>query len=140
MNREIKFKRVFQHEETGRMCEIMWGNIDSNDEPYKYFEGFKSPAHISGYTVVADMQFTGLKDKNGKEIYEGDIIANNEFPHLLIVGFNIGCASFCASKTNSFSTEKCYWFENDICVIQDEWEIIGNIYENPERLRGEETK
>lgn len=142
MNREIKFRAwdsesermihsekpdddvLFLIDEKGIHCGVIGEETDDTGLTYS----------VSSDMDCNIMQFTGLKDKNGKKIYEGDIISNNEFPHLLIVGFNIGCSSFCASKTNNFSTEKCYWFENDICVIQDEWKVIGNIYENPELL------
>lgn len=81
------------------------------------------------------MQFAGLKDKNGKEIYEGDIISAAHFTHPLIVGYNTESASFCCNKTNDFETQSCYWFYNDV-VISDGWIVIGNIYENPELLKG----
>lgn len=78
-------------------------------------------------------QFIGITDKNGSNIFEGDIISNWEFICPLIIGFNNESASFCGSKTNEFETEKCYWFFNDI-VMTDGWEIIGSIHDNPELL------
>jgi len=73
------------------------------------------------------MQYTGLKDKNGKEIYEGDIIVtrlnspdNNE--ESLVVEFADG--SFKLKKENTY-----YYFPFLLNV-----EVIGNIYENPELL------
>lgn len=69
------------------------------------------------------MQFTGLLDKNGKEIYEGDILMADEYVVEIkfkggqFVGFN--------EKLNPQETQNRNWLQ---------WEIIGNIYENPELL------
>ena len=81
------------------------------------------------------MQSTGLKDKNGKEIFEGDIITN---------GQNVMCMK--RHNTLGFYVEEkgevefiagCAVledFEEDAKEIADTLEIIGNIYENPELL------
>ena len=69
-------------------------------------------------------EFTGLKDKNGKEIYEGDIL--NTEDDLCTVKFNYGC----------FLYESKY--ELVCCSYNwhiEEIEVIGNIYENPELLK-----
>lgn len=75
-------------------------------------------------------QFTGLKDKNGKEIYEGDIIQYRQ--HY----FNI-----CPEKQMSYplKTKMVKWRADRWNVFEtnageSEIEIIGNIFENPELL------
>lgn len=65
------------------------------------------------------MQFTGLKDKNGKEIYEGDIVENEEQAMRGVYEFREGTFGIKGTRT----------IQNYGAVI------IGNIYENPELIR-----
>jgi hypothetical protein len=78
------------------------------------------------------MQYTGLKDKNGNEIYEGDILYMPAFsPEKNIVRFNRG--GFCLEPVLAAPLESSFW--PDIKYAEDEGsEVIGNIYENPELL------
>jgi len=71
------------------------------------------------------MQFTGLLDKRGKEIYEGDIIKRSR---LYQVGFDTGCFCCDAIGDRISSFHLCRYVSNE------EYEVIGNIYENKELL------
>jgi hypothetical protein len=70
------------------------------------------------------MQFTGLHDRNGKEIYEGNIMQHaNPFDIPFVV---------------NWSNEDCAFVFNDgstgYLINDTSFEVIGNIYENPELL------
>ncbi len=77
------------------------------------------------------MQYTGLLDKNGKEIYSGDILKcyDKHWEETICwVDFNLAAAGYVVKdktcKENEWLTQ-IYCFDNGM-------EIIGNIYENPE--------
>lgn len=79
------------------------------------------------------MQSTGLKDKNGKEIFEGDILAIETDEGILNVNI------FWDSKHALFMFESKKYNEEDLLaeLVEDNtypFEIAGNIYENPELL------
>lgn len=89
------------------------------------------------FNEIELMESTGLKDKNGKEVFEGDIVKvpddYDAFGHnageILKVAFDSGC--FRLKRPNSKG--RGFYFEDNNTV-----EIIGNIYENPELLGEEE--
>jgi len=75
------------------------------------------------------MQYTGLKDKNGKEIYEGDIL-NHKTDNNMVVVFNDKFASFGLTKIGWMHIH----FFGEAISDSEECEVMGNIYENPELL------
>ena len=118
MSREIKFRA--------------W------DKKYNLMErglfGIRSDGLVSsnsGPDNVVLMQFTGLKDAKGQDIYEGDVLsflANRE-PH--VVEFRNG--AFMVDGFKGGLTNDGYYYLGNCRV--DVCEVIGNIYENPELLK-----
>lgn len=121
MSREIKFRVWFPHGITG---EINPHIVDIHKE------GNAIGGVIDDRIIVE--QYTGLKDENGKEIYEGDIVTleydleNIEPEDCSVITFSNGC----------FRVGDGY--ENEAGSYLSDWQVIGNIHENPELLGGEE--
>jgi uncharacterized phage protein (TIGR01671 family) len=140
--REIKFRGWYK--EFGEMCESSFGG---------HYISFGGKVY-NGSTVpdIILMQYTGLKDENDKEIYEGDVIIipdtltepvlddasgpEIDFNHLLAVTFKEGAfgVEIPHSQSNYFM-EGFYSLREIILTIgRNEIKKIGNIYKNPELL------
>lgn len=121
MKREIKFRAYCSTDDGLEM--IYFGNMQCDNGLW-----FNSEKHIDNYESNI-MQFTGLTDKNGKEIYEGDIIKHKD-------------PGYSSEKWEVIFYSGSFWLAGlprkiriyNIGERQNECEVISNVHENPELI------
>jgi hypothetical protein len=105
--REIKFKGLIEKPDGERY--------------WSYYGIGSKPTLFGGYKwIVEDLQFTGLPDKNGKEIWEGDIVKYGVDAYQVFY------------EGGAYCLKKDIWFSDNAAK---HFEVIGNIYSNPELLK-----
>jgi uncharacterized phage protein (TIGR01671 family) len=124
MQREIKFRvwhpfyGMMKPQDIFQMTSFKYDNEDGSKTLEKYYE-----------PDVTFLQYTGLKDKNGVEIYEGDFIQNvadnGKRLSIFEIRWQQACCGFVKEREdgNTFTLEISKYFE-----------VIGNVHENPELL------
>lgn len=118
------------HNTWEEMCEVKRIRFDDEGNITTVLvkgEAFGSNAHLEEIKL---MQSTGLKDKNGKEIFEKDILDYNG--RKVIVKWHGSYASFIYEFVDELENRVTEW--QPLYLSYYHFEIIGNIYENPELL------
>lgn len=114
--------------------------ITFKDGAMIYSDNYLSQGAVKPETIG---QYTGLKDKNGKEIYEGDILVweqNGVKSNPLVVDFSHGSFGYYYTDNNfySFAGNSNFTFNPfDTDII---FEIIGNIHDKPEFIKNKKSK
>ena len=112
--------------------------IDDKVDEYEILIGYTN--YRVCWTVIPETvgQYTGLTDKNGKKIFEGDILRTGTRMGYIL--FEKGCFRF---RWKNFDKYRDDFFKT--CIITEygsfrELEVIGNIHDNPELLEGGDSK
>lgn len=136
MKREIKFRGKVKG--TTSASDWVYGSLlIYGDGEHNIFVPRKHNYKLDSWNVEPSTvgQFSGLKDKNGKEIYEGDIFTvNGKYPKL--VEYREDRAAFCVANVDELGKE---WFDPWQQPAPDWWNdfsreivVIGNKFDNPE--------
>ena len=138
--RELKFRAW----NTTRNCWTLRVELDLLYEKPMLLHGEieNNNGYLTDNTIIE--QYTGFKDKNDKEIYEGDILEQ------FVCGVKMFKGKPCGRRTIwqvIWNDRECCFdlhylrgavFGDSLMTCDDEYEVIGNIHENPELLEEEE--
>lgn len=124
---------LFRGKETDNGEWVYGDFVTVYDTPRK--KGIETPRRI--YEIVPETvgQYTGLTDRNGVKIFEGDII--KYCPYFYKDEEEIGYIKWCKNNATYFVELMDGAVDDFYLGIAKKCEIIGNIHDNPELLRGD---
>ena len=133
MNREILFRGKHIHAMDGNEhLNGTWVHGYLSDKDYIYDKSLKGEFLVDEDTIC---QYTGLTDKNGKKIFEGDIVRYGEVCGE--VKFGLHESNWQIGKYNQgfFVTfPKEYLLRNELSYWRNKIVVVGNVFDNPELL------
>lgn len=134
---QIVVEKEGKHTYTYVLVKLFLSGYEYEVAGCSYYESCVEAEKI--YEVISETvgQFTGLCDKNGKEIYEGDIVKYFVYPwknYFKIGAVKFGYGSFYLDGVQEWISDEVW--VNDLSFFNsNSLELIGNIYDNPELLR-----
>lgn len=145
MTRQILFRAKHIHAmDSNEHLNGTWVHGYLSDENYIYDKSLNGEFLVDEDTIC---QYTGLTDKNGKKIFEGDILRGFQYPFCYYGEYNYyaeiifqNCSFMTYTHKNPSSCVRGISDGNiDLMEgwVSEDWEVIGNIYDNPELLEEE---
>ena len=138
--REIKFRLYNNYDKQMYIFNPRWGNFGHGfgwvggvlEEDYERNGRTFSPSNQIQLEPESCewLEFTGLLDKNGKEVYEGDLYMDKGCMYPIEVYYDERTAGFKGRVNGEMQIDKTYHL-----MWHKSWEVIGNIYQNKELLK-----
>ena len=120
--RDIKFRAYYKADK--RIYEVLYLDFASNE--LRLWDEETELDFECSFEDVELMQYTGLKDKNGVEIYDGYIVGDK---------YGVKIPMVVTWDDAGFRTLGKHNGEQYVGYVKDSCEVVGNIYENPELLQ-----
>ena len=127
--REILFRG--KRTDNGEWVEGLVARYNPKFDCANIVDGFESLVPVKTETVG---QYTGLTDKNGKKIFEGDIVKHYNHCDIKEYSEDIGRVFYYTETCRFLRTSKLFPDDCPEIYSSCEYEVIGNIYDNPELL------
>ncbi len=121
--RDIKIKYYYKNSEGHTISKVF--DMDSDIANGDHWDYTSDCPLMKDYKILDRLQYTGLTDKNGVEIYEGDLVEHKRLGVCKVV---YDTTEFLLIVVKN----------NQRCCLRSQFNtVIGNIYQNPELLEGD---